>query len=515
MKISIGLYDSPQEQKQDDIKLDLCKDHIAVIGSSGSGKTAFIKTLLVRLHEKEVCVPEEYVYILDFGGNIGDFGKLGRVCACFDSNNEENVKRLFNVIEKRLSDSKRQLRSRNYRNLYQDAPEECPPHITFIIENVDSFLANESYAYYLEKLMSFSRDGLSLGLTMIVTAKDTAGMMRLLTHYNQKIALALPSNTYLDLFGKKVMEPMKNPGRGLMTIDMTIREFQCYWPFPARKYDDQLKALIEETSSYENPYKLLSFPDTLTRGNAKDYQSDVPKSDSSMVDLGLEYVRYQHVYADLAKHHIMAIYGKRTEERVAILNMLVDGLIKYKKNCHFVIFDDGRQEMKALNGRISSLGQDGLSVDYSSEKRYKAIQDAYWNRATGELQPQYISDRALVFIFQSREITSQNCKNFYESCFQSIYAKAVNWNCYLIFSDMRPLVDHDASMNIHKVQLAFLLDDIADFVRNKGKGTVFSEMDYYELKTKYASCIPGDGYYYDSELDLVHKVKFYSSTEEG
>lgn len=513
MKISIGLYDSPQEQKQDDVKIDLCRDHIAVIGSSGSGKTTFIKTLLVRLHEEKDCIPEEHIYILDFGGNIGDFGDLGRVCACFGNNNEENVKRLFNIIEKRLSDTKHKLRSRNYRDLYRDAPKECPPHITFIIENVDSFLANESYAYYLEKLMSFSRDGLSLGLTMIITAKDTSGMMRLLTHYGQKIALALPSNMYLDLFGKKVMEPMKNPGRGLMTVDMAIREFQCYWPFPARKYDEQLKALIKETSFFGNPYKLLSFPDNLTKNNAKNYQSDVPKTDDTMVDLGLEYVRYQHVYANLTKHHIMAIYGKRFEERVSILNMLVDGLIQCKKKCHFVILDDGRQEMKALNERITGLGQDTLTVDYSSEKRYMAIQEKYWVKKTGELVN--TPDRCLVFIFQSRELASEGCHKFYDECFQSIYANAANWNCYLIFSDMRPLVNHEASMNIHKVQLAFLMDDIADFVRNKGKGTVFSEMDYCELKTKYASCNHGDGYYYDSELDLIHKVKFYTSSEEG
>ena len=58
---------------------------------------------------------------------------------------------------------------------------------------------------------------------------------------------------------------------------------------------------------------------------------------------------------------------------------------------------------------------------------------------------------------------------------------------------------------------AFLLNDIADFVENKGGKTAFGEFDAKEMKKEYAKCERGDGYFFDISRDVLIKMKFLKS----
>ena len=49
MKLAMGIYDDPYEQKQPTFIIDNFLTHIAVLGGPMSGKTTFIKRLLVCL----------------------------------------------------------------------------------------------------------------------------------------------------------------------------------------------------------------------------------------------------------------------------------------------------------------------------------------------------------------------------------------------------------------------------------------------------------------------------------
>lgn len=52
-----------------------------------------------------------------------------------------------------------------------------------------------------------------------------------------------------------------------------------------------------------------------------------------------------------------------------------------------------------------------------------------------------------------------------------------------------------------------MLDNIAEFVADRGSRSVFGEMDPKELKNEYARCELGDGYYFDIESDELRKIK--------
>lgn len=186
MKLAMGMYDSPQTQGQPILYLDPHRSNIAVFGGPMTGKTTFIKSLLVRMHENPASIPNEDIYIIDFGGNIGSYSQLPRVCACFDSSNEENIKRVFRTLERRLKENVNALNSQSYYSLEESNPDSCPPHLMLIIDNVNAFLSDERYSTYQDRLMSFCRDGLSKGLSVIFTANDLSGMSRIVANCGKK-----------------------------------------------------------------------------------------------------------------------------------------------------------------------------------------------------------------------------------------------------------------------------------------------------------------------------------------
>ena len=50
LKIPLGRFDNPEKQEQKDYHIDLYHSNLAVFGSSMSGKTVLIKTLLLHIH---------------------------------------------------------------------------------------------------------------------------------------------------------------------------------------------------------------------------------------------------------------------------------------------------------------------------------------------------------------------------------------------------------------------------------------------------------------------------------
>ncbi len=89
-------------------------------------------------------------------------------------------------------------------------------------------------------------------------------------------------------------------------------------------------------------------------------------------------------------------------------------------------------------------------------------------------------------------------------------AAAEEKNYWFIFSDVRKIGNNDrdteSSLN-NSISAAFLLDNIAEFVSDRGSRSVFGEMDPKELKNEYARCELGDGYYFDIESDELKKIK--------
>lgn len=516
-RAAMGIYDNLDEQTQPIFDVDVYTSNILVFGGHATGKTTFLKTLLVRLHENADPAMKQEIYILDFGGNLGKYEELPLVSACFSSANEENVRRIFKTLENKIEKNTKILKSERFLDVYGREGEEQPTHIMFIIDNVNSFLADERYAAYQESLQKFCRDGLSKGLTVVFTAIDTSnGLGRYMSNFSQKVAFEVPAEMYLDIFGSRVGDPMKNAGRGMALIGGTPQEFQCFLPFGEEK--DEYEAFVAEMCA--KPFtteKLQSFGEELTDENVTDYCPDA-HSDQNHILVGLDYYEHKPIMVDLDEVRSIAIYGKKKFGKTNLVNRMVRTMRYFHPEFRFIFLDDGRQQLEELFNEAPASGNnvylknvDELT-DYLDAYGYAAkIIRGVTNKDFHEQDTPFT-----VFVLQNKMLFQSVGAQLLKSIFPKMIASAEEKGYLFIYSDVKKISNNDrdteSSLN-NSFSVAFLLDNIAEFVGDRGSRSVFGEMDAKELKNEYAHCELGDGYFYDIESDELKKLKFIKNKQ--
>lgn len=511
-KLAVGIYDDLDNQTQPVLKTDLTSENMIVFGGHSSGKTTFIKTLLVRLHEQIDTDKESSVYILDFGGNLGQYKSLPNVAACFDNSNEENVRRVFKTVEAKLEKNSKLLASRRFIEVWESGEEKELCHMVLIIDNLNSFFADERYEPYQDTLTKFCRDGLSKGLSLVFTASELGGVSRLLGSFTMRFALDGSADKYMDIFGMWISEPMKNPGRGVTVIGGKPREFQFFLPFMDEKRDLPMftQSLSEVKTRTE---KLTAFEGDLTEENFFEYLSGSfgEETGADRPVVGLDYYDHMPVTVNMQEAHAIAIYGKKKFGKTNLLTVLIRFIRKNHPDYRIVFFDDGRKQLEELY-REQHQGSFYLT---SMEQMYEFL-DSYGYAAKmerGVINREFTEKQnpGTVFVLQNKMLFQSAGSQLLKNVFPKMTASAEEKKYWFIYSDVRKISNNDrdteSSLN-NSIAVAFLLDNIAEFVADRGSRSVFGEMDPKELKTEYARCELGDGYYYDIEADELKKIKF-------
>ena len=575
LNLKIGLYDSPEQQTQDHYAIDLYRSNFAIFGSSMSGKTTLLKTLLIRIHQVCALTSKEEIYILDFGSNLSEFKRLPYVVACFDATHEENIRRIFNRVENRLSENIKMLKGKSY---LQSKVEDRPAHITFIIDGLNSFMGEDRYNVYHDSLQRLSRDGLSKGLSIVFTANEsTGGVHKLLPSFKCIAAFDLPKDTYMEIFGHRVEKPMPIKGRGVVNSEDGIYEFQAYLPYNINdlscsdisEIDKIISELVNrfcksiedggyiDTATAQSNVKILlscankkmkNFTDDLTKDNWKDYTSmtwDEYRTSgmckgTEMV-AGLDYYTLEPVKIDLNRTRSIAIYGKKSSGKTNLLSLVLE-IASNISGVKFVVLEDARggvEDPKKASA-IASILSRASYVEYlhSPDEFVEYLKTEGYYDVPKSMSPTYgIEDTVLndsdgtsnsfsekthpftVFVIQSRLFYQTSAGGPNEQLIHRIDQFVCNESTtnkkLFIFSDVQMIPD-DFNVTIFNnwIDHAFLLDDIVRFVGNpRGQKSVFGSQDIAELKEQFGKCELGDGFYLNLELVELTKLKFIKQEE--
>lgn len=576
MLCTLGKFDIPIIQMQPYFKVDLLDSNIILFGSSMSGKTTFIKTLINILH-KQYNENQEQIFILDFGGALSDYKSFPLVSAYFDNSNEEYVKRVFKIMDSILKENIKVLNGKNYRD-----SDNQPLHTTFVIDNLNAFMDEPRYSAYQEKLSKLCRDGLSKGITVVVTAAETKGLNSYMGNFKQKIAFEMPTDKYSEIFNGKVDQVGNNPGHGFANVTVrpdgvtgTFRmnlpyEVQCTVPYQFKNTDyEEAKQLflanLKKKFLFENDgykrcvKKYLTFPKELTADEfecIKQKPQKLEKVPKMPVSVALDYVDFCPITVDLAETHVISIYGKKEFGKTNLLKLLLSGIFKEKPDSRFVFFDDGRKQLEDIYNRFKSkadsvyfngFSEGSVKLDAAGTRpeeirtkklsplqRFylylnnnyidlpKALMAGMFNMADLEVKriatkTEYDEMPFTVFVIQSKLVylNTNESKHFIEKILPRMVAVAEDKGYLFIFSDVQKISEMETNTVFNNaVGTAFLLDNIAEFAGERGQKTVFGNMDIKALKEDYARCEKGDGYFYDIEADNLLKAKFIKFEEE-
>lgn len=224
----IGIYDDPEQQMQNQVNVELSKDNIYIVGSSQSGKTVLLQTIIYGLIN-QYDPSQINLYLIDCGSMVlRIFESSKHIGGVVLSNEEEKCQNLFKMINSTIVERKQKMSELGIGNYaaYLEAGYKEMPLMVIIIDNMAAF--KEYFPDQNDELNSITREAQSVGISFIVTATTANALnYRVQANFGQKLVLNCNDDSeYSNVFGHCKQTPKENAGRGLLQQEKRILEFQ-------------------------------------------------------------------------------------------------------------------------------------------------------------------------------------------------------------------------------------------------------------------------------------------------
>lgn len=334
--VLIGVADIPQAQKQEAVTIDLSKDgNILLYGSPGTGKTTFLQTVAMDLARKQS--PENLtMYLLDFGTNgLAPLTQLPHVADSLLLDQTEKIQKFIRIINRELDRRKKLLSEHGVGTiaLYREVTGKQEPTMVILMDSYES-MKDEPYETDLFKLfMRISREGLSIGVHLIITA-SRQNNLRAQLYSNFKHQLTLPQNDISEVRGivgatplASTMEDIK--GRALMKRD-EVDVVQFALPVAGdndiqiiNNLRDQVQSLKEMWTG-RTPAGIPMVPDELTEAAFYGREDVAALLDEGKVPLGLDLETVEPVTWDPDVSNLLYLTSKESQ-----MTNLLKQLIQY------------------------------------------------------------------------------------------------------------------------------------------------------------------------------------------
>lgn len=369
IQIPIGVYDDPDYQKQSEVLLNLSAENTYIIGAAQSGKTTLLQTILYTLI-REYSPKEVNIYIIDFGTMaLKVFERSNHVGGVVLSTEEEKMNNLFKMLKEEIAKRKEILLEKGIGTFaaYKEAGFRDIAQIILVIDNYIGF--KEYYDELVEEIEVLSRDGLSVGINLLLTEVQGIGLgYRGISNFATRISLFQNDVTnYGNIFENCRIEPKHTPGRGLFLLNKRILEFQVALSVEAEKEyirNQKVVAFIEERNKeLENQFAKMipQVPKTLTEETLNKYCMGKEFSGFE-IPIGIDYNEIKIQSIDLLKNNVISIMGREQSGKSNLIQSMIKRLVKQNEinSLHITVFEQ-------KGGPLGQCYEEGLIHEYYNE----------------------------------------------------------------------------------------------------------------------------------------------------
>ena len=336
LSVLLGMADIPQAQKQEAVSINLSKDgHILLYGSPGTGKTTFLQTAGMDLARK--FSPKALtMYLMDFGTNgLAPLSKLPQVADTMLLDQTEKISKFVRIMEKELNRRKKLLADYGVGtlDLYRQASGQEEPAIVILLDSYEAFKEEAYEAELFKLLVRISREGLSIGVHLLVTAGRQTNL-RAQLYSNFKHQLSLPQNEAGEVRAivgstplAMTMEDIK--GRALMKreeVDVIQLALPVYGANDTQVLNNlrQAVASLQEAWTGQRPSAIPMVPEELTEKDFYSRASVQIAYEHGLVPLGLDLETVEPVTWNLAKGNLLYLTDKE-EQMTALVKHIAKG----------------------------------------------------------------------------------------------------------------------------------------------------------------------------------------------
>lgn len=358
MTVPVAVYDDPDHQYQGVYTTRIGNENTIVVGSSQMGKTNFLQ-LCIRYLATNNSPESVNFYIVDFGSMIlKNFEKLSHVGGVVLASEDEKVKNLFKLLSREMDMRKVKLMNTGVSSYqaYKEAGFDDLPKIYVLLDNFNAF--KELYMDQYEQLfVRICRDGISLGISIIITNASTTGIgYRHLSNFSNRICFTCNENSdYSTLLTRCRMEPKAISGRMLFQQDKEIYEAQTFLAFEGVKEIDRAEAVQKFVSDmneiyedYEVAKQIPCIPDTLEwKAFKKNYMKTI---ETGEMPIGLDFATIEPVVANCKDDFEFAVLSKKKDRVIAFLKNFIKTcqLSTENSSLRFFVLDGIERELRDL-----------------------------------------------------------------------------------------------------------------------------------------------------------------------
>lgn len=320
--VPVGIFDDPDNQLQMVYGINVFSDNTMIIGSSMSGKTNLLQ-LIIRGIAHNYSPSEVSIYIIDFASMVlKNFEALNHVGGVVVSNEDEKLKNLFKLLTEEIEKRKEKLLSAGVSNFmsYKEAGNTDLSQIVLMIDNLTAL--NELYLQDNDVLLNLTREGLAVGISVVVANSQTSGIgYRYMSNFSSKVALFCnDSGEYSSLFDYCRMSIEAIPGRAIVEKDKQHYECQTYLAFEGEKEFERVARIKEFISVSNSKYAnekaniIPVIPELLTQKFVETQFNFAIRNPYDLV-VGLNYSNVSPFVFNLASMGTLAVTGRENSGR--------------------------------------------------------------------------------------------------------------------------------------------------------------------------------------------------------
>lgn len=281
--VTCGILDLPHLQKQVNYDINFIRDgHLAVYGTSGTGKSTFIQSIFFAMAQK--YDPSRFVsFILDFnGGSLTGLSKMPQCIEYTTDQSEDKVTRILKRIEQIISDRRAEFMKANCANYesYLEAGHNDMPIILVVIDNYASF--RERMYKSEDKVVQNISSASACGIYFIVTGNTKGAIYyKIMDHIRNRVIFNMTdSGSYRDILNVHIpVFPENIKGRAIVAYEKTVAEVQIAVPYDAESEANRVQRINNYYALLKEQYgKNCSY--TLTEEKPADFYQEEEEIES-------------------------------------------------------------------------------------------------------------------------------------------------------------------------------------------------------------------------------------------
>ncbi|MCR5292113.1 MAG: type VII secretion protein EssC [Eubacterium sp.] len=370
---TLGLIDEPDRQQMEPLLIDFAKEsNVMVAGINSSGKTTFIRTLMMSL---AVMYPPSMVqfYIVDCSSRtLKHFKTIPHVGDVFYPDESEGVARTFKYafdeIDRRTALFQK-AGAGGFKE-YNESGKGYLPCLVFIIDNYYELITE--YPNMEEDLIRLTRDGSRYGIQFVVSVNRASDMRyKLRQNFTCSIPLRLiERGDYLDILGKNPgFVPSAVAGRGLY-VNGDVFEFQTALPIYGATEAERTAAMKERFAEYAKTYEgeyAKPIPILPKNSSYMDILADqaAPLLQQGRIPVGYDVDRIELLSISTADTYCYTVWGSGRSATLNMLSNTFSALNILNYNIHFVNLVSSMQEISGSSA--------GCTVHSDSEGVYDLL----------------------------------------------------------------------------------------------------------------------------------------------